>query len=101
MYAQSVFPNATIEATGDTFIEIGNRSLGEILFHDSTSQRKEWELTQIQSTDSLYTQLQSYFKTPQPFLWRRNSLFYYQEHPLLLEEVYLPPLLEPLRRSAR
>ncbi len=100
MYALSIFPEQTLQGAGSQFKQLGNRSLGEILFQDPNLRRENVALQKIANGEPAYAQMQPYLPQNKAvdYLWERQSIFYFHQNPLYVYEVYLPPLLDPLRQ---
>ena len=84
VFARSVLPQALCERD---FSELGNRPLGQIIFNDKRFVRKPFELISISADDNFLNRLniQSQFS-----LWGRRSLFHFEQHHLMVAEVFLP-----------
>jgi chorismate--pyruvate lyase len=79
VYARTVIPTPTLTGRQRTLRLIGSRSLGSLLFSDPSMRRAPLQVARIANGD-------------QPPLWARRSLFYLENKPLLVCEVFLPPL---------
>lgn len=91
VYARSVFPVSTLSGPQRQLREIGNRSLGSVLFRDPTMQREPLQIGDLRLAGGTR-------------LWARRSVFRLAGKPLLVCEVFLPALKSveyPLRRNSR
>lgn len=79
VYARSVFPVSTLSGPQRQLKGVGSRSLGSLLFSDPTMQREPLQIGQLRLHGS----------AP---LWARRSVFRLADKPLLVCEVFLPPL---------
>ena len=79
VYARSVIPASTLTGKERQLNHVGSRSLGSVLFRDSTMKRGPLEVSRLSLPDD-----QS--------MWARRSKFYLSGKPLLVCEVFLPAL---------
>lgn len=93
VYARSLIPDNTLDATNIGLKELGNDSLGHILFQAPHAQRGAIETASFDS-ESTIAQLANQLNLPVCHdLWGRRSLFNLQQYPLLVSEVFLPGAL--------
>lgn len=93
-FARSVLPHKTLTGKRRMLGKLGNRPLGEILFSDPDIQRDALEIACIKKDQRMFScATQSLTKTPES-VWGRRSVFYLHKKPLLVNEVFLPSLLE-------
>lgn len=93
VFARTVIPVATLTGRQKQFSQLGNRSLGTVLFNDPSMRRGAFQISKLclQSAEQV---------------WARRSLFYLDDKPLLVCEVFLPPVgqldyLPPLLPSGK
>lgn len=90
VFAQTEIPFSTLSEHQAQLAEIGEQSLGKILFQDPTMLRGQIEVTEFE-TGSIFHQLADDLKQSVIHsLWARRSLFYLNNKPLLVSEVFLP-----------
>lgn len=90
VFAQTEFPFSTLTEQQAKLAEIGEQSLGSVLFQDPTMLRGQIEVTEFKK-GSLFHQLSEDLKQPtEQSLWARRSLFYLNNKPLLVSELFLP-----------
>ncbi|GLS89631.1 putative chorismate pyruvate-lyase [Psychromonas marina] len=90
VFAQTEIPFSTLTEQQAELAEIGKQSLGKILFQDPTMLRGQIEVTEFKQ-GSLFHQLATDFQQPANHsLWARRSLFYLNNKPLLVSELFLP-----------
>ncbi|PKF63070.1 chorismate--pyruvate lyase [Psychromonas sp. psych-6C06] len=88
--AQTEIPFSTLTEQQLALAEIGEQSLGTILFQDPSMLRGQIEVTEFEK-GSFFHQLVSDLGQPANHsLWARRSLFYLQNKPLLVSELFLP-----------
>ncbi|KEA62421.1 Chorismate--pyruvate lyase [Marinobacterium lacunae] len=81
VYARTVIPVDTLRGRHRTLKMIGSRSLGSLLFKDPGMQRDPLQIARVLD-DSGHR------------YWARRSIFHLDRKPLLVCEVFLPPLLD-------
>ena len=84
VFARSILPQALCE---QDFSELGNRPLGQIIFNDSRFVRQPFELISIPAKDNFLDRIHIQSRSP---LWGRRSLFNFEQHRLMVAEVFLP-----------
>lgn len=94
VYAQTVMPISTVKGTEKRLAELGNQSLGQVLFQSKQAVRGDIECTEVSPTSELgrfiTQELQQPFHSP---VFIRRSLFTLNDYPLLVNECFLPSLL--------
>ncbi|MBI5780595.1 MAG: chorismate lyase [Rhodocyclales bacterium] len=71
---------------------IGNRPLGAALFTDPTVHRGTVQTARLDVRDPRYHRASALYPATPPGLWARRSLFWRAGAPLLVSEVFLPPI---------
>ncbi|WP_051632832.1 chorismate--pyruvate lyase family protein [Nitrincola lacisaponensis] len=84
VYARSVVPDATLSHCHQALHQLGNRSLGSLLFSDPRIRRGAIQVTHLRDGKEVYP--------------ARRSVFYLDTHPLLVTEVFLPVMASVPRR---
>lgn len=87
VYAQSWLPQSTLQQL-QPLARLGAQPLGEFIFQHDSLQRGPIEVAQIEAG------LQLPVLGQQPQLWARRSVFSVQQQPLLVQEIFLPGVLE-------
>ena len=98
VFARTVIPPHTLRGKQRRLAKLGKKPLGAVLFADKSMKRTEMEIASIWPGQYLY-QLATYHlpQTDQP-IWGRRSVFYLNNHPLLVSEIFLPEIGHPLHR---
>ncbi len=78
VYARSLIPATTLTGAQRRLRHLGNRSLGSLLFRTPGMRRGPLQISRLGHEDNP--------------LWARRSVFFLQEKPLLVCEVFLSPL---------
>ena len=89
VYARTVIPVTTIQGAQRRYANMGNRPLGAMLFADRTMRREAVEVAMLPATDVA----NQYTSINEP-IWGRRSVFRVSGKPLLVNEYFLPELLE-------
>ncbi len=94
VFARSVLPRKTLTGRRRFLGKLGSRPLGEVLFSDPYIQRDDLEIAEIKKGQRMFgCATQCLNKSPE-LVWGRRSVFYLHKKPLLVNEVFLPPILK-------
>ncbi len=96
MYGRTVIPDKTLCSGAGHLKLLGDRPLGKVLFDNKKSSRAFIEIAKISAKHHLYPN--PAHQKRHPHLWARRSLFYFNQNPILVQEVFLPdcPLHMPV-----
>ncbi len=94
VYARTVIPLATYKAMKQRFIGLGNKPLGELLFTEPMVERGEIQMAKLTAGDWLYEMALLEENYRPDHLWARRSAFYLSGKILLVNEIFLPTLVE-------
>lgn len=92
VFARTLVPALTLQRTGRVLTRLGNRPLGDVLFTTPGVQRSPVEIARIHSPQALYHRAVGAQHPSPALLWARRSLFYLEQQPLLVCEIFLPAL---------
>jgi len=93
VFARSVLPRKTLTGQRRFLGKLGSRPLGHILFSDPTIQRDALEVAEIKKGQRMFRcATESLAQAPES-VWGRRSVFYLHKKPLLVNEVFLPSIL--------
>lgn len=90
VYARSLIPNNTLDSSEIGLKQLGNNSLGQILFQAPHAQRGAIEVTRFEPHSSMALFAEQLELPVNHDLWGRRSLFNLRQYPLLVSEVFLP-----------
>lgn len=93
VYARTVVPRTTFMAMQSRFDNLGNTSLGELLFTDPSVERGEIEVACLKPEQCLYEMALNGESQRPDELWARRSIFYLSGKKLLVNEIFLPTLI--------
>ncbi len=90
VYARTILPRTTLTGSERRLAHLKSRSLGAVLFADSTMQRGRTEIVRLRSVDSLYALATHGLDSPPAEIWGRRTVFRLHGKPLLVSEFFLP-----------
>ncbi len=90
VFAQTEIPFSTLTEQQAQLADIGTRSLGSILFKDPSMRRDQIEVAQFPLHSAVHQLCENLNQDSGFPLWGRRSLFYVNNKPLLVSEVFLP-----------
>jgi chorismate lyase len=94
VFAHSVLSARDLEGVWNAVSRQGARPLGEALFSDPRVSRTPLEYCQLGRHHTLHARACDLLAEHPIRLWARRSLFTLRSRPLLVTEVFLPPVLE-------
>lgn len=94
VYARTVIPLATFQAMKHRFNTLGNRPLGDLLFTDPSVKRGKIEIACLKPGQYLYEMAVLDEAIRPERLWGRRSHFYLSGKKLLVNEIFLPTLVQ-------
>lgn len=94
VFARSVLPRKTLTGRRRFLGKLGSRPLGEILFSDPNIQRDDLEVAQIKKGQRMFNCATNFLVDTPDYVWGRRSIFYLHKKPLLVNEVFLPSILD-------
>lgn len=93
VYARSIIPARTLRGPLSSFSkQMATRPLGSVLFGQPRSSRGALELARLTRSSTLHTSVRRTIGYDPEELWARRSLFRVRGRPLVIVEVFLPPL---------
>lgn len=99
VFARTVIPLQTLRGRTRRLAHLGTRPLGAMLFADASMERDEVEVARLDPGTPLFEHAVGSGALGAP-VWGRRSVFRVGGKPLLVSEIFLPPLLAP-RPEAR
>ena len=92
VYARTVMPLAVLRGRLRGLAQLGGRPLGEMLFRDKTMRRSPMEIASVEPGDLFYRWGVPDTAKVSGLIWGRRSVFRLRGQPLLVNEVFLPPV---------
>ena len=89
VYARTIIPGKTLQGKARILANLGTRPLGEVLFADKKIYRSNIRYAKIPTGCDLYLRVMDNINKKEE-LWGRRSLFFIQNRPLLISEVFMP-----------
>ncbi|MBL1143227.1 MAG: chorismate lyase [Proteobacteria bacterium] len=93
VYARTVIPEKTFSGKNKKLSCLGTNPLADILFKDENTYRADMCYAKITVDCGLYKEATKDLDIISE-LWGRQSLFYTEQQPLLITEIFLPSILE-------
>ncbi len=95
VYAQTIIPNSSISGKESMLGELGNQSLGHVLFQSPQAIRSPIEFSVVEPLSSLGQYIQKQLKQElTETCYIRRSVFHLNGKPLLVCECFLPALFK-------
>ena len=92
VFARTLIPASSLEGDARRLADLGNRPLGEVLFSDPKARRGQVEVAKLLPHHALYPYALVHVASDPGHLWGRRTLYYLEERPLLVNEIFLPDL---------
>lgn len=90
VFAQTEIPYSTLTEEQQALMNIGDNSLGRLLFQEKSLKRGEIEVASFLEGSTAHQLCDLFSQSCQHPLWARRSLFYIHNKPLLVTELFLP-----------
>ena len=90
VFARTVIPRKTLSGRQKHIARLGSRPLGAVLFADPHMRRDEIEVSCLHPGERMYDQAAAALADKPAVIWGRRSVFYLNDKPLLVNEIFLP-----------
>ena len=100
VFARTIIPFASLRGRSRSLTGLGSSPLGAMLFRDPTTRRETVEYARIRPGQGLYASATQNLAQPAESLQARRTLFCFKGRSLLVNEIFLPALFEPLEDVA-
>ncbi|MGD1990010.1 MAG: chorismate lyase [Chromatiales bacterium] len=100
VFARTIIPFASLRGRSRSLTGLGSRPLGAMLFRDPTTRRETVQYARIRPEQGLHTSATQHLVQCAETLQARRTLFSYKGRALLVNEIFLPVLFEPLEDIA-
>ncbi|WP_456448866.1 chorismate--pyruvate lyase family protein [Thiolapillus sp.] len=94
VFARTLMPVSSLRGPARQLSRLRNKPLGKVLFANPHTRRKEVQIARIQPQHRLFRSAVSHLEQPPEELWGRRTLFLYVGKPILVNEIFLPTLVE-------
>ncbi len=101
VFARTVIPPHTLKGKQRRLGKLGKKPLGAVLFADKSMHRTEMEIACIQPGQQLYQLATHHLSHCDQPIWGRRSVFFLNNHPLMVSEIFLPHIGSPVQRCQR
>jgi chorismate--pyruvate lyase len=93
VYAQTIMPDSSVTGTESMLSELGNQSLGQVLFQSPQAIRSNIEFAVVEPNSQLGQFIEQQLQQPiKRTCYIRRSIFHLNGKPLLVCECFLPAL---------
>ena len=92
VFARTLIPASSFSGKARRLAHLGNRPLGALLFSDPTTVRTKMQVARLLKGHYLHSHATKGMASLPAELWGRRTLFYYAQHPLLVNEIFLPEI---------
>lgn len=99
VFARTVIPACTLTGKQRRLSKLGKKPLGAVLFADKSMKRTEMEIACIWPGQPLFQLATRHLPEDLHPIWGRRSVFYLNNHPLLVSEIFLPQVGHPVQRG--
>ncbi|GAA5133276.1 chorismate--pyruvate lyase family protein [Thalassotalea piscium] len=90
VFARSLIPLRSLTGNERQLAELGEQSLGQVLFNSPNLFRKDIEIASFSDNSTVFKFASTYVLPELKQLWGRRSVFMLGEKPLMVAEVFLP-----------
>ena len=94
VFARTVIPHKTLTGKQKFLAHLGSRPLGAVLFADPHMRRDEIEVTCLHAGERMYQDAVAVLAQAPECVWGRRSVFYLNNKPLLVNEIFLPDITD-------
>lgn len=94
VFARTVIPVRTLTGARRRLSRLGRKPLGAVLFADPTMRRSGIEVARLSPGQPLFERATAGLAQRPRAIWGRRSAFFLNHRPLLVSEIFLPPLAD-------
>ncbi len=98
VFARTVIPPHTLRGKQRRLARLGKKPLGAVLFADKSMQRTEMEIACIRAGQQLFQLATQHMAPADQSIWGRRSVFFLNRDPLLVSEIFLPEIGDPVHK---
>lgn len=100
VFARTVIPVRTLTGPRRHLSRLGTKPLGAVLFADPSMRRSGIEITTLFAGQPLFARATLDLPQQPEAIWGRRSAFFLNNKPLLVSEIFLPPIC-PVNTSSK
>jgi len=94
VFARTLMPVSSLRGAARQLAQLRNKPLGKVLFADSHTRRKKVQIARFLPQHKSFQSAVSHLQKAPEELWGRRTLFLYAGKPILVNEVFLPTLVD-------
>lgn len=95
--AHSVIPTLSSSGSNHSILRLGSKPLGAVLFSKTRKHSKAKpprDVARLDKSSELWKKCSKHFADLSSPLWARRTLYRLKGHPILVNEIFLPALLQ-------
>ncbi len=92
LFSRVIIPPQTLQSSDDCLTKLGAQPLGDILFSKPDMQRQQITISQLQRPHPFINLAERYIVPSLPTLLVRESICYYQQQPILINDMFMPAM---------
>ena len=99
--AHSVIPTLSSSGSNHQVLRLGTKPLGAVLFSKTRKHSKAKpprDIARLDKSSELWKKYSKHFADLDSPLWARRTLYHLKGHPILVNEIFLPALLQTAKR---
>lgn len=93
VFARTLIPASSLTGGARRLARLGDRPLGAVLFADPTTQRRLVQMAKLLPRHPLFGAATDHLSERPTELWGRRTIFRYAGKPILVNEIFLPAVL--------
>jgi chorismate--pyruvate lyase len=101
VFARTLMPASSLKGAARQLAQLRNKPLGKVLFADPHTRRKQLQIARFLPQHSAFQTAVSHLSAVPAELWGRRTLFLYAGKPILVNEVFLPALVDARSGESR
>lgn len=94
VFARTLIPATSMSGGARRLAQLGNKPLGAVLFADPATLRTRIQIARISAGYPLYAAATDHLAHKPAELWGRRTLFLYAGKPILVNEIFLPGVMQ-------
>jgi len=94
VFARTLIPATSLKGSARRLTLLGEKPLGAVLFADARVQRGITQIARLLPRHPLFGAAAGHLRQQPQVLWGRRTLFYIAGRPILVNEIFLPELLQ-------
>ena len=94
VFARTLMPVSSLTGAARQLAQLRNKPLGKVLFANSHTRRKQVQIARFLPQHKSFRSAVSHLREMPEELWGRRTLFLYAGKPILVNEVFLPTLVD-------